>query len=364
MRTVVPWLAVLCAWQVPAATAAAQAAPATPSPQAAPTAQSPGRLAIAAAAGGEDDVTRSVLVGPGGQVYEPTTPGTWQRRFGGGIAPAVVGAAVAGEALFAHGEVAPVFRLEGTVWHAHPLPNRGPCALGRGPVAALAIGRHVYTWRDNGWTRLASIQGVVAAVWAATPARAHAATARGELWRMQGSAATAVPTPQAESDPVVLLTGQARALYGVTRSGAVLRIRERATLVGVDPALAGWVAQVAAADASGTLWALGWLPASGQAPAQAVLARTQGNVLIAVETMAGLAPGVRFTVLQIDRGGGMLWATESGTLRYRPGSGSGKSADSAAAPDPPRAGWRDGQILGELPHPVSAFPGRGPARAR
>jgi hypothetical protein len=347
VRPIAPWLVVLCAWQMPAATAAAEAAP--------------GRPAIAAAAGGEDDVTRSVLVGPGGQVYEPATPGTWQRRFGGGIAPAVLGAVMAGTALFAHGEITPVFRLEGTAWNASPLPNRGPCALGRGPVAALGIGRHVYTWRDSGWTRLGSIQGAVTAVWAGTPARAYAASAQGGLWRMQGGAATAVPTAQAAGDPVVLLTGQARApLYGVTRGGAVLRIRERATLVDVDAALAGWAAQVAAADASGTLWALGWIPASDQAPAQAVLARTQGNALIAMETVAGLAPGERFTVLQLDRGGGMLWATESGTVRYR----SGSASDSAAAPDPTSAGWRDGQIQGELPRPLSAFPGRGPARAR
>jgi hypothetical protein len=349
VRRLVPWLAVLCAWQMPAAQAAAQSAPIPPVTQ---PAQSLGRPALAAAAGGEDDITRSVLVGPGGQVYEPTTPGTWQRRFGGGIAPAVVGATMAGPALFAHGEATPVFRLDGTAWHAHPLPNRGPCALGRGGAAALAIGRHVYTWRDNGWTRLASIQGVVTAVWAQTPARAHAATAQGGLWRMQGSAATAVPTAQSADDPVVLLTGHTRALYGVTRSGAVLRIRERATLVGTDAALAGWTAQVAAADASGTLWALGWIAASGQA----VLARTQGNALVGVETMAGLTPGDRFVVLHVDRRGGLLWATESGTVRYR--------TTSAADSDPTRAAWHDGQVLGELPSPASVFPGRGPARAR
>jgi hypothetical protein len=348
-----PWLALLCAWQMPAAIAAAQ--PAT------------GRPAIAAAAGGEDDVTRSVLVGPGGQVYfpaGPAAPGTWQRRFGGGITPMVAGAARVDQALFAYGEVTPVFRLEGTAWNASPLPNRGPCALGRGPVAALGIGRHVYTWRDRGWARLGSIEGVVSAVWAGTPARAYAATVQGGLWRLQGGAQAAVPTAQAAGDPVVLLTGQARPpLYGVTRGGAVLRIRERATLVDMDAALAGWAAQVAVTDASGTLWALGWIPASGDAPARAVLARTQGNVLIAVETMAGLAPGERFTVLQSDRDGGMLWATESGTLRYRPGA-SGTVSAGAAAPEPTGAGWRDGHVQSELPRPPSAFPGRGPARAR
>jgi hypothetical protein len=351
---ILPWLAVLCAWQMPAATAAAQ-----------PTT---GRPAIAAAAGGEDDVTRSVLVGPGGQVYSPagpSAPGTWQRRFGGGTASAVLGAVRVGQALFVHGEVTPVFRLEGTAWHASPLPNRGPCALGRGPVAALGIGRHVYTWRDSGWARLGSIPGVVSAVWAGTPARAYAASIQGGLWRLQGNAQAAVPTVQAAGDPVVLLAGQARLpLYGVTRGGAVLRIRERATLVDVDTALAGWAAHVAATDASGTLWALGWIPASGEAPARAVLARTQGNTLIAVETLAGLAPGERFTVLLLDRDGGMLWATESGTLRYRAGSASAKAAAAAATPDPTSAGWRDGHVQDELPLPPSAFPGRGPARVR
>ncbi|HWN67535.1 MAG TPA: hypothetical protein VNM90_07835 [Haliangium sp.] len=372
-RVITTWLAALCAWQ--AATAAAQPASGADAAHAARTTQpSPGagRPLIAAAAGGDDDVTRSVLVGPGGQVYEPATPGTWQRRFGGGIGPSVVGATFAGQAtLFAHGEAAPLFRLEGTVWHAQPLPNRGPCALGRGPVAALAIGRHVYTWRDSGWTRLGSVAGVVTAVWAATPTRAYAATAQGGLWRLQGGAATAVPTPaRAENDPVVLLTGPARApLHGVTRGGAVLRIGERITLVGADPALAGWVAQVAAVDASGALWALGWIPASAGAPAQAVLARTQGNMLKVMETLAGLAPGERFIALLLDRAGGVLWATESGILRYRPGRAASAPAGNAdaggaAAPDSTGTGWRDGQILDELPRSSPAFPGRGPARAR
>lgn len=354
---------------MPAARAVAQGAPDAPSADGALAAQraqpapSLGRPAIAAAAGGEHDVARSVLVGPGGQVYEPAAPGTWQRRFGGGIAPVVLGATMAGQALFAHGETAPLFRLDGTAWQAHPLPNRGPCLLGRGAVAAAAVGRHVYTWRDSGWTRLGSVQGVVTALWAESATRAHAATAQGGLWRVttQGTGATAVPTPQRADDPIVLLTGHTRAqLYGVTRSGAVLSIRERATLVGpeagANAALAGWVAQVAAADVSGTLWALGWLPTSGQA----VLARTQGNVLIAVETMTGLVPGDRFVALQVDHRGGMLWATESGTVRYRPAL----DPSAAAHPEPARTGWQDGQVLGELPSAPAAFPGRGPARAR
>lgn len=352
------WIAALCAWQMPAARAIAQDA----SPQAAPSAPGAGiadsvseRPALAAVAGGEDDVTRVVLLGPGGQVYEPTTPGTWQRRFGGGVAPVVVGAAIAGNALFAHGATAPVFRLHGDTWHAHPLPNRGPCVLARGGAAALGIGRHVYTFRDSGWARLASVPGVVSAVFATTPARAHVATAAGTLWRVQGSAQTAVPLPDA-SDPVVQLAGHgAGALYGITRSGAVLRIGARATLVGSDPALAGWTAQVAAVDASGTLWALGARATSGEA----VLARTRGNVLIAVETVA-VPPGDRFVALALDGRGGMLWATESGVVRH----GSGVSSGSAAERDTSGASWRDGQVLGELPAPTSAFPGRGPARAR
>lgn len=311
---------------------------------------------LAAAAGGEDDVMHSVLIGPGGQVYEPTAPGTWQRRFGGGIAPVVVGATLAGEGLFAHGAATPVFRLDGTTWHAHPLPNRGPCLVGRGPVAALAIGPHVYTWRGSAWMRLASIQGRVSAVWADTPTRAHAATTRGSLWRIQGGATTAVPTPQAAGDPIVQLTGRARALYGVTQSGAVLRIQTRATLVGVDPALAGWAAQVAAVDASGTLWALGWIPSSGQA----MLARTRGNALVPVDTMAGLTPADRFVALHVDRRGGMLWATESGAVRYHAHA----TAGDAAPPAPTAAGWQQGQIRTELAAPAPRFRGRGPARAR
>jgi hypothetical protein len=338
-RGLVSWPAILCAWLLPAALAAAQPAP-----------------VIAAAVDGDDDVTRSVLVGLAGQVYEPAAPGTWQRRFAGGIAPEVVGAARVNGTLFAHGTDAPIFRLHDTVWHAQPLPNRGRATLGRGGAGALGLGRHVYTWRDGVWTRLATIQGTITAVWAANPTRAHVATAQGALWRIQGSAATALPEPVTAADPVVLLAGQPRALYGITRGGAVLRIGDRATLVGKAPELARWIPQVAATDASGALWALGWIPATDQALARAVLARTQGNILQAVETLPGLAPAERFLVLHLDRRGGMLWSTTAGIVRYRTAG--------AAPPAQAAAGWQEARILGELLIPSAAFPGRGPAHVR
>jgi hypothetical protein len=376
----VPWLAVLCAGLLAAPRAAAQEqeeipAVVAPGPVSPPLAAG----AVVAAVGGEDDVTRSVLVGPGGQVYEPGAPGAWQRQTAGGIGPEVVGAVRVGQTLFAHGAETPVFRRQDAVWHAHPLPNRGRCAMGTGGVPALAIARYVYTWPESsaggagnaargrsGWTRLTTLAGVATAVWAQTPARVIAATAQGMLWRVQGSAATAIPHPLAAGDRVVVLTGMPRSLYGLSQSGAVLRIGERrATLVDRAPALAGWMPQAMAVDAGGVLWALGWVPARGAEPVRAVLARTDGKTLRPVENIADLLPLDRFLVLRIDRRGGMLWSTQSGVVRYRPAGptgtqGSGESAGLGTT----GAAWQAARVISELSLPVPSFPGRGPAVAR
>lgn len=390
----VPWLAALCAGlcagllavplavllAVPLAVPRAAAQEEIP-PVDAPAPVSPPMAAgaVVAAVGGEDDVTRSVLVGPGGQVYEPGAPGTWQRQTAGGIGPVVVGAVRVGQTLFAHGAETPVFRRQDAVWHAHPLPNRGRCAMGTGSVPALAIARYVYTWPEgsagnaargrSGWTRLATLAGVATAVWAQTPTRVIAATAQGMLWRVQGSAATAIPDPLAAGDRVVVLTGTPRSLYGLSQSGAVLRIGERrATLVDRAPALAGWVPQVVAVDAGGALWALGWAPARGAEPVRAVLARSDGKTLLPVENIADLLPLDRFLVLHIDRRGGMLWSTQSGAVRYRPAGPTGTpgttGSGGSAGLGPSGAAWQAAQVISELSLPVPSFPGRGPAVAR
>lgn len=394
-RALGPWLAALSTWLgawlgvwwpgVPRA--AAQEIPDVSAPAPVTPPMAPG--AIVAVVGGEDDVTRSVLVGPAGQVYEPEAPGTWKRRAAGGIGPEVVGAVRAGQTLFVHGTDTPVFRRQDNVWHAHPLPNRGRCTMSAGNAPALAIARYVYTWPGStprarpraapkatpeatpgaeagaaplgpGWTRLATLAGVATAIWAETPSRAIAATAQGMLWRIQGDAATAIPDPLPAADRVVALAGVPRAVYGLSQSGAVLRIGERrATLVDRAPALAGWAPQVMAVDAGGTLWALGWVAARGLEPARAVLARADRNTLLPVENIADLPPLDRFLALRIDARGGMLWSTQSGAVRYRPGAAAG-----SAGPGEAGAAWHAARVRGELALPVPAFPGRGPAQSR
>lgn len=345
-RPRVAWL--LGAWAlvlaVPAARAQAPAAPPV----------------IAAATGGQDDITRSALVGPGGQVYEPGEPGTWQRRFGGGVAIEVKGAArVDADILFVHGNRAPLFRLHDTAWHASPLPNRGRSVIGTSHAPALGIGRHVYTWRDGRWARLASVRGTITAVWAESERQVLAATAQGSLFRVQAGKQSALRHPLAGDDAIVQLAGHPGArLYGLARSGAVLRIGAgAATLVATAPELSGWEPHAAAADASGALWVLGWIPARAEQPAQAVLARAERNTLAPVERIDGLPGQDRFLVFRIDRRGGMLWSTQSGAVRFRPAPG-------GSEPQPEDTPWRDARVVRELPMPASSFPGRAPARTR
>jgi hypothetical protein len=212
---------------------------------------------IAAAIGGMDDVTRTVLVGAAGQLYEPgEAPGTWRRRAGGGVAVAVTGAVeIPGHGLFVGGGRTPLFRFAQDTWHAHPLPNRGSCRVAAGGLPAIAIGPHLYTWRNQGWARLRSAPSVITALWAGTESRIHVATTQGQILLSRPGGWSNIPHPLAPDDPIEILTGHpGKQPYALARSGALLRLGSAAaTLVARAPALAALQPQAAAAAPDGEL---------------------------------------------------------------------------------------------------------------
>lgn len=331
-------------------------------------------LATAAVTGAHDpaahdDVTRTVLIGPSGQIYDPVeaTPGTWRRRTNGGVSAAVTGAVLTDEgALFVSGARAPLFRFDAGAWHVHPLPNRGPSTLPTDGAPAAAIGAHVYTWRNQGWARLRSTRDPVTAIWAATDGRVYVATRAGTIQSTGPGGWRSIHHPLPADDPVVLLSGRAgkqQRVYAVARSGALLRLdAHSATPIPQAPELSGFAPQAAATAPDGELWVAGVLADTAgttaddaASPARAVLAQTVQGTLRMVEPLPAPAPGERFAILRVGPGGALLVATSGGVVRYRiPGRSAGQEA----------AGWQIGTLIGELPMPHSAFPGREPAHMR
>ncbi len=321
---------------------------------------------IRAVVGGHGDARQGLLIGASGQVFEPddARPGTWRRRFEGGIGVPVRGAIeVEAGRLFASGAVAPVFRLDQAVWHAHPLPNRGRTILARGGGPALAVGRHVYVWRESRWDRLATLGARVTALWPDERGRVLAATVKKQLVRIQPSGAkTPIRLSLADDDHVSSLVGHPGAqVYAISQQGAILRVGARAaTLVTRDPKWAAWEPQAAAVDHAGILWLLGWTAGTDAAPAEALLARVEGRAFAIQQPISGLAAGDRFRVLHIDSDRRMLFSTASGLVRFS----SRPVAPATSEGTPGDLSWLDATLLGEAPIPVSGFPARAPAHTR
>lgn len=122
---------------------------------------------VVAVAADPADVTKSLLVGPSGQVYEGDATG-WVRRRGGGVAADVTGAAIAGGELVVAGRMTPMYRRTGETWFALRLGEDGMTRFGTGPTPAVVIRRQVFVHsKARTWTRVATIPGKTAsAVWA------------------------------------------------------------------------------------------------------------------------------------------------------------------------------------------------------
>lgn len=218
-----------------------------------------------------------------------------------------------------------------------------------GPVPALAVGRHIYTWDKDAWIRRTAGPAKVTAVWAASGTSILVAGADGTLARFDRGRLTPVRTGLPPDDPIALLIGAApNQVYGRTQGGAWLRIDRAGTArVTLAQELTGFEEQAAGLGPDGALWLAGSVAADAGAR-RTLLARADKNRLLAADALAAPADGDRYAVVWGTAATGeLLVATRAGVLRLRARDGT----------------WTEGHVSGELPSaPVRR--GAGPARAR
>jgi hypothetical protein len=339
-----------------AAVACLAVAACAPAPAGAGEAAAPVEIvaAIPPEAGG---AAGAVLIGRAGQIYQPVAPGRWQRRAAGGVAidlRAAVRARPRTDEVIAVGESTPLYRFASGAWRAEPLTNRGPAALSTTGLAALAVGRHVYTLdpATGAWQRRASAARQVTAAWAASPTYVVVATADGGIARWEGRRFAPVRSPLPAGTALAALVGASpSALYGRAGTGAWLRI-DRASAALLSPAreLAGFEEHASGVGPDGRLWLAGTVPATDGAR-RAVLARADRDQILPAGDLAPLAPGDRLAVLVgAPASGELLVATRAGAVRMRDKKGT----------------WSEGAASAALP-PAPTRPGavsRAPARTR
>jgi hypothetical protein len=151
-RPVAPRLAVVLAAITAIASSPADAAPASGTASAAASATAPAaasgtasalpliRVAAIAAA---DDARQAIVIGAGGEVYEPDGKGAWVHKLQSSTADALVAAGRAGGAVVALGEGV-VYRLAANGWSAIRLVQHGKAILGTGVRSLAAVGRQLF----------------------------------------------------------------------------------------------------------------------------------------------------------------------------------------------------------------------------
>ena len=287
---------------------------------------------IAAVAASPDDVRKSVLVGPSGQVWEPDGSGTWTRRAAGGVAADVRGAALANGNLVVAGKATPLYRREGERWTAMRLGERGRTTIGRGPRASLAIGRIVFVWTGTSWKRVGVAPATVTGLWSAGETKVVIATDAG-LHRLTGTAFRPIVVPLG-SAPFTSLGGGATT-WAVTADGAAFDVTARRAH---RPAVGGQPITVALVTSAGdSAWALG---ATAAGPA---LARFRKGVW-SDAAAPPLSPDDLPVALAADATGALLVVTRGGLIHV-------------GAPD---GTWITGTRTQSLP---AASTGPGPARS-
>jgi hypothetical protein len=296
-------------------------------------------LVVAVAAAG--DVTRTVLIGPSGQVYDPDGAGKWVRRHAGGVAADVAGAArtVHGELVVA-GRATPLYRRDGDVWYALRIGETGRTVLGGGPAPSVAVGKQVFVHgkgqgkhkKTGTWTRIGTLPAAPSRLWASGPKSVWAAT-DSTLYRLSGRAFT-----KAGAAPRLLAGG--KTAWGIHDD----RLRNLATDKSIPAELDGAAVEIVAAGAAPDDDALHVVVRTDAG--RLVLARTGKTALARVDDVpaprSSTAPGV--VGLVVDASGHALVAFADGTIAFRTGDT-----------------WTTAQVEDDLPRTQQ---GPGPSRTR
>jgi hypothetical protein len=245
------------------ASTATSASTATPASTAPAAAQARPIATIATILLDGKDVRRSTLVGPSGQIYEPSTapsavapassPGSsalsaallapvrWVRRLAGGVSATVASAARLDGELLVSGAQTPLFRQREGQWLIAQLGQRGRVVFSGGPFFAIAIGRQIFiparpavgaaaavaaAAASPRLLRIAASPGDVIALWASGENAVYLVTDQG-VFRRRGNAFV----PALKLPGVLGLTGAAP--HAITIDAAVnLRTGARVRLTG------------------------------------------------------------------------------------------------------------------------------------
>lgn len=287
---------------------AAPVAAASPAPSVAPPA--PPAVAIVALAPA-DDARRAVVIGRGGEVFEPDGKGAWIRRLPCATASAVVAAGRAGSSIVALGGGGVIYRLAHNGWSAIRLVQHGKAILGDGPRSLAAVGRQLFALDPlprGEPTRLAQAPANIVAIGAGTSAIVLATEAG--LFRLAGS--RLVPVKPALGRP--RLVGDR---WAIVDRGAVDLTTARFT-----PWPAGLAIGAAAAAPGSALVAV----ASGRTGLELVTV-TAGKLARDPLGITGTAVGV-----VVDRAGRAVVALSDGRIAVRDRTGWTTTAVIDAAP--------------------------------
>jgi hypothetical protein len=161
-------------------------------------APAPGPAIQLAAIAPADDARRAIVIGQGGEVYEPDGKGGWVHRLASSTASPLVAAGRAGDAVFAVGDGV-IYRLAGNGWSAIRLAQHGKAILGGGERALAAVGRQLFALDQlihGEPTRLAQAPGNIVAI--AAGARAVVVATETGVFRLAGTRLVAIrPAPAA-----------------------------------------------------------------------------------------------------------------------------------------------------------------------
>ncbi|HEY0479742.1 MAG TPA: hypothetical protein VGD37_19615 [Kofleriaceae bacterium] len=161
------------------------AAPAAP---AAPSAAAPAAIQLAAIAPA-DDARRAIVIGRGGEVYEPDGKGSWVHRLASATADPIVTAGLAGGAVVALGDGV-IYRLAANGWSAIRLVQHGKAILSGGTRSLAAVGRQLFALEPLGRgepTRLAQAPAAIVAIGAGSGTGGAVVATEAGMFRLTGS---------------------------------------------------------------------------------------------------------------------------------------------------------------------------------
>ncbi|HEX7837922.1 MAG TPA: hypothetical protein VF469_10695 [Kofleriaceae bacterium] len=139
-----------------------------------------------------EDARRAIVIGRGGEVYEPDGKGGWVHRLSSSTAAPVTAAGRAGDSVLALGEGV-IYRLAPNGWSAIRLVQHGKAILGSGERPVAAVGRQLFALdllTRGEPTQLARAPAAIVAIGAS--ARAIVVATETGVFRMTGGRLVAI----------------------------------------------------------------------------------------------------------------------------------------------------------------------------